>query len=236
MKIIVLSITPYKEKDGIIDAISEKGDISFLAKGIFDPKNKNSALNNNLIIADIELNEGNYKYSILKSAKIIANPMKLDSDFYYLSCLLLIAEATKQLLQDEEKIEIFDSLTEAVTALKTAKEPWVITLIYMAKLLKITGYDFEVNQCVFCGSKNNIVSFSFNDGGFVCQNCANEETERDLSKTQMLLIRSAFNATQYPNKDVTCDKIEFLAIINKFNEFIYDSFGVKLKSISLLNK
>ena len=60
MKIVVLSITPYKEKDAIIDAINEQGEMTFLAKGILDPKNKNSALNNLLAVADIEINEGNY--------------------------------------------------------------------------------------------------------------------------------------------------------------------------------
>lgn len=40
MKIIVLTINQYKEKDAIIEAISENGDITFLARGIFDPKSK----------------------------------------------------------------------------------------------------------------------------------------------------------------------------------------------------
>ena len=44
MKIIVLSITPYKEKDGIVKAISENESLTFLARGIKDPKSKNSAL------------------------------------------------------------------------------------------------------------------------------------------------------------------------------------------------
>ena len=67
MKIIVISITQYKEKDGIINAISEEGAITFLARGIFDPKNKNAGINNNLVIADIELSEGNFKYPTLKT-------------------------------------------------------------------------------------------------------------------------------------------------------------------------
>ena len=82
MKIIVLSITQYKEKDGIIDAISEQGSITFLAKGIMDPKNKNSAINNALVIADIELNEGNYKYPVLKTASITFTPMKTSNSYY----------------------------------------------------------------------------------------------------------------------------------------------------------
>ena len=150
MKIIVLSITPYKEKDAIIDAISEEGDITFTAKGILDPKNKNAAINNLLSIADIDLQEGNYKYPVLKSISNVENCMKLDNDLDYLSCLMLVAEATKSLLQDEEKEQIFNSLINAVKAIKKAREPWAVTIAYIAKLLKIGGYELEVNRCVFC--------------------------------------------------------------------------------------
>ena len=236
MKIIVLSITPYKEKDAIIDAIGEDGDITFLAKGIFDVKNKNASLNNILSIAEIELQEGNYKYPVLKNSSIILNPMKLQNDYYYLSSLLLIAEATKTLLQDEEKIRIFDSLTKAIVSLKEAKQPWEILLCYFAKLLTIGGYEFEVNCCVFCGSKKDIVTFSFIDGGFVCRSCLQEDTPRDLNTTQMLLIRSAFNNQEIDKINFNCTKEDALIVLSKFFEFINDSYGITLKSGALINK
>lgn len=236
MKIIVLSITQYKEKDGIIDAISEQGSITFLAKGIMDPKNKNSAINNALVIADIELNEGNYKYPVLKTASITFTPMKTSNSYYYLSSLLFIGEVTKTLLQDEEKIEIFETLADAVQKLKTTDNPWPIVLVYLAKLLTIGGYEFEVNQCVFCGTKKEIVAFSFKDGGFVCKNCLEADTERDLTKTQMLLIRSAFNNKNIKEANFECTKEDAIVVLNKFNEFIVDSYGLNLKCFDLLNK
>ena len=234
MKIIVLSITQYKEKDGIVDAISENGDITFLAKGIFDPKNKNAALNNSLVTADIELQEGNYKYPVLKTSSVIDNPMKLQNDLDYLTSLMLIAEMTKQLLQDEEKTLVFNSLLAAIHALKQAETPWAILLAYTAKILKVSGYEFEVNRCVFCGTTSNIVTFSFNDGGFVCQDCVEEDTERDLTKEQMLLIRAAFNVDDISTIKYNCKKEDALKVLSKFLEFISDSYGVTLKSTSLL--
>ena len=236
MKIIVLSITQYKEKDAIIDAISENGDITFLAKGILDPKNKNAQINNVLSIADIELNEGNYKYPVLKSATIEFVPMKVTNDYYYLSSLLLVAEATKTLLQDEEKEAIFDKLIAVIHALKVAKEPWAILLTYFAELLKITGYEFEVNHCVFCGTKQGIITFSFKDGGFVCKDCLEDDMERDLTTNQMLLIRSAFNSEEISEKMFECTKEDGLKVLNKFFEFIQDSYGVSFKSAALINK
>ncbi len=237
MKIIILSITPYKEKDAIIDAISENGDITFLAKGIYDPKNKNAAINNSLTIADVEFNEGKYKYPVLKAATAIENPMKVNSDLSYLSSIMYITEATKFLLQDEEKQMIFNSLIDSVHSLKKAEQPWEILLAYTATLLRVGGYEFEVNRCVFCGTKQNIVTFSFNDGGFVCQNCIAEETEKDLNKEQMLLIRSAFNTKDMKEINFKCSEKDGKYVLSKFLEFIADSYGIRLKSEKLiLNK
>lgn len=236
MKIIILSIVPYKEKDAIIDALSEDGDITFLAKGIMDPKNKNAALNNVLSIADIELNEGNYKYPVLKSSSIISNPMKLQNDYYYLASLLFIAEATKTLLQDEEKQAIFPDLVAAVTTLKGSNDVWPILLAYTAKIFKMSGYEFSVNQCVFCGTKQRIVTFSFPDGGFVCENCFEEGMARDLTNPQMLLIRSAFNSEDFSKIQFKCSEEDARVILNKFLEFIVESYGISLKSAALLKK
>lgn len=236
MRIITLSITPYKEKDAIINAISEEGEISFLVNGALNIKSKNSALNNQLVIADIELKDGNFKYPVLKSSNIIETPLKVKNDYYYLSSLYLLTEATKELLQEDEKQRIFNSLIQAIINLKTAESPWAIVLSYLAKVLKESGYEFAVNNCVFCGAKNDIVTFSFNDGGFVCRNCLEEEMERDLTKNQMLIIRAAFNVKDISEATFNIGKEDALVVLNKFMDFIKDSYGVTLKSIALLNK
>ena len=235
MKIVVLSITSYKEKDAIIDAISEEGNLTFLAKGVLDPKNKNASITNTLCIADIELTEGNYKYPVLKTVSIVLNPM-VNNKYYYLSSLLLIAEATKALLQEDERELIFSNLVSVIYALKDSKEPWKLLLPYFVSLFNATGYGFETNQCVFCGSKQGIVTFSFPDGGFVCQNCYQEGMETGLTKTQMLLLRAASNCKDIAKFDYSCSKEDAMAVLEKFFEFIYDSYGIHLKNASLLRK
>ena len=236
MKIIVISIAQYKEKDAIIESISEQGTITFLAKGVFDPKNKNAAINNILSIADIELNEGDYKYPVLKSASNVINSMKLNNDFYYLSCLMLIAESIKVLFQDEDKERIYNSLLSTLETLKTSKEPLKVLVAFYAALFKVSGHEFEVNRCVFCGSRQGIKTFSFADGGFVCQECLMEEMDCSLSKTQMLLIRAAVLCQDISKFTFECDKNDALVVLEKFFEFIYDFYGVYLKNAALIRR
>ena len=102
MKIIILSVTKYKEKDAIINAISETGYLSLTAKGILDPKCKNHELNNILNIVDVDFIEGDYKYPIIKRSKIVFSPVDLNSDYYLMSTLMLLSESTLHLLQENE--------------------------------------------------------------------------------------------------------------------------------------
>ena len=58
-----------------------------------------------------------------------------------------------------------------------------LTLICIANIIKESGYALEYDECVKCGSKKDIVSYSFNDGGFICIRCLshNEEVKSEVS-------------------------------------------------------
>jgi len=239
MKVIVLTINPYKEKDAIINAISEEGFITFSARGILNPTSKNAGLNNILTVADVTFSPTKSKYNILKESEILLTPYKVKEEYDYLTSLMLLDEVTNSLLQDEEKHKVFNHLIEAIEMLKEGKEnPLLIDLIYLARILKIAGYEFEVNKCLYCQGSKSIVAFNFSEGGFICKNCFDQEHSNDLeSVDQMLLMRFICNFNRENSK---ADSLKFKEsdlkfLLNKFYEFIVDGIGTKIKSISLLN-
>ena len=234
MKIIVLSINQYKEKDGIVNAISQSEDLSFLARGIKDPKSKNAAINNPLMIADVELMDGDFKYPILKSSKELFMPMKLNMNSTYLGSILLMNEIVLHLFPEEERFGMFDALEQGIIALKNNSDWLMVILKFMAEAIRIGGFELEVNRCIICGKKNRIMAFSFVEGGFICEECANEETERDLSKEQMILLRKIFNAHGYELVGSSYNKEDALTLFHHFTDFIQEAFGYRLKNTRLL--
>ena len=234
MKIIVLTINPYKEKDAIVSAICPDGYLTFLARGLKDPKSKNVALNNALSIADIELMDGDFKHPILKSSKSLFTPLRLEMDSKYLGSLLLMNEIVIHLFPDEEKHTMFRYLEEGITALKETNN-WLMTLlIYMAGAMRMGGFEFEVNRCVICGQKKKILAFSFVEGGFICQDCINDEFERDLSKEQMILLRAIFNSRDYHLLSSTYSEEDALVLFRKFIDFMQEAFGYRFKNLRLI--
>ena len=234
MKIIVLSINSYKEKDAVVSAISEHQFITFLARGIKDPKSKNSALNNPLTIADIDLMDGDFKYPVLKSSKQLFTPMNLDMNSKYIGSLLLMDEITNYLFPDEEKMNMFNALENGLVSLKKSGD-WLMTLlIFMAHTMRVGGFELEVNRCLGCGSRNNIVAFSFADGGFLCKNCTSEEVNNDLNKQQMLLLREIINSRDYHLLSSGYNQEDALVLFNKFVEFMEEAFGYHFKNLRLV--
>ena len=234
MKVIVLTINPYKEKDAIISGVSESECITFLARGIRDPKSKNAAINNPLTIADIELMDGNFKYPVLKSSKQLFTPMRLEMDAKYLGSLILMNEIVNYLFPDEDKPKMFKVLEEAVTALKKSDDWLLALLIFMSHALRVGGFELEVNKCVCCEKKNNIVAFSFVEGGFLCADCITPEVNRDLNKNQMLLLRKVFNSRDFHILGSEYDHAEGLVLLQKVIEFMEEAFGYHFKNLCLI--
>ena len=234
MKIIVLSISAYKEKDAIISAISENEFVTFLARGLKGQNSKNAALNNALTIADIELMDGNFKNPILKNSKPLFTPMRLDMHSKYLGSLLIMNEVVNYLFPDEEKARMFHYLEDGLTVLKK-KDDWLMTLlIYFAQAIREGGFELEVNRCVRCGKKNKIVAFSFEEGGFICQECIDEEVNCDLTKNQMILLRQIFNSRDYHLLDSSYDKEDALVLFQRVIAFMEEAFGYHFKNLRLI--
>ena len=52
-----------------------------------------------------------------------------------------------------------------------------LILITIASIIKESGYALEFDECVKCGSKKDIVSYSFLEGGFICIKCLKNHHE-----------------------------------------------------------
>lgn len=234
MKIIILSLTQYKEKDSIVNAISEDEYLTFNAHGILSPSSRNAAINNVLTVADVVLTTSKSNKYSLKECSVIESPFVFNNDFNLLVAMNIIAEATNKMLEDQEKHLAFNYLDRAIKALKHTKNPLLIAIAYLCKLSNLAGYSIEINRCVRCGSKKNIVAFSFEEGGYICKDCILEEDRRDLTVEQMLLIRDLASTFDFDFNHIEHDDDRDKFLLDKFLKFINEVGGVHLSSCELI--
>ena len=231
MKFIVLTVTKYKDYDAIISGINdEKGLIEFKALGVYRPNNKNKIILNPLTVCDITFTNQNQKYDILKEVSTILSPYGLSDSLEKLSSIQRIAKLTKMGLQDEEFVDFYDTLFKTIQSLQRNDQPYLTLISYISTFLKKVGYAFEMNHCVRCGSKNGIVVFSFDEGGFICKDClSSEDSYSHFTTQQILLLRFLYLfSEEYNFKKVNYNEEDCITILNSYICFINDQLGIDL--------
>lgn len=236
MKIIVLSITKIGEKDALVNAISPEGYLTFKAHGVLSPTSKNALINNPLAIVDAILTNNKSGSKSLKECSLIFMPDFTSSNLTYLVAINTFLEATIKMLNDDEKHLAFPYLETCLMLLSSAKYPLFTLIAYLAKLIKLAGSSFEINQCVNCGSRKKIVAFSFVDGGYICENCYDESIDKDLSIYQLSLIRPLCGTKDFYFDNLEYKEGEVNILLKKFILFINDGIGVLLESPRLILK
>lgn len=235
MKLIITNITAYKEKDALMSGINEDGLYLFRVPGLYSPKSKFASINNPLTVIEPIFSESKTtKHYTLKEASLLFSPMSGTLDINYVTCISILLQATNKLIEDEERYLLYHDLLNALLALKNKVNPYLVALKYLIALLNLSGFELNVNSCIRCGGKKNIVAFSFLEGGFICQDCLTEEDKNDLDIQEMKYIRNIYIHDGYDFVNDKYDPKVVISLLKKINIFLYDALGYQIKDINNL--
>ena len=231
MKVIILSANAYKEKDAIVNALSEEKQISFLVRGVFSSNSKKSFVNVPLSIVDVVFTEGNAKHKSAKTVELISSPLHVTDSLSHLSTIALISDLCNKLVSDEEKYLLYPHLMKVINSLEKGIPPYMPLSYLVGKILEITGYELNLSNCVRCGKTSDIIEFSFVEGGFLCKDCYDAEVDSHLTVEQMKVLRHAILSkdNEFPADKFSLEDTK--VVFNKLMEFIYDCFSVRFKNI-----
>ena len=229
----ILSETSYGETSKIINVWTKKyGVIGIMCKGAKSLKSKNrvSTMRFSYAKFNIYLKQG--KLSTLVSADVINPLKKIRSDITLIGYLSYLTELTEQVIKQNNDSLLFDDFINSILKIEDGLDPLVITNILEIKYLEKLGELFNLDECVVCGSKNNIVTINADKGGFICLNCLSNEVIVDKKVIKMLRMYYYVNI-----KSITNIKVEdnIKNTINNFLDMYYDRYtGLYLNSKNFL--
>lgn len=232
----VLSEIPYGESSKIINVLTrEYGVIGIMCKGAKSLKNRYRVPTMKLSYSHFNIMYKENKLSTLVSADVI-NPFKLvKSDILLVSFLAYLTELTSQVVKQSNDIEnIYDDFIKTILKLEDGLDPIVLTNILEIKYLEYLGVLFNLNECVICGSKNNIATFDADKGGYICINCLTNEIIVD--KKVIKMIRMYYYVNIDSIKEIKVDDVT-KNTINKYLDLYYERYtGLYLNSKDFLKK
>jgi len=230
---IVVSESPYSESSKIINIITrEFGIIGIMAKGANKLKSKLRNGSSKLSYATFNISYKEKGLSTLVEVNPINNLKNIKTDINKISFAYYIIDLVKQVVKHEYNEQIYNILVSAILKIEEGFDPQIITNILELKMLDYLGVRPVIDECASCGSKTNIITISGDRGGYLCQNC--RQNEYIVSDKTIKLIRMFYY--------VDISKISKLEISKKskgeidmfINEY-YDRYtGLYLKSKSFI--
>ena len=200
----ILSETSSGETSKIINVwTKEYCIIGIMCKGAKSLKSKNrvSTMRFSYARFNIYLKQG--KLSTLISADVINPLKKIRSDITLIGYISYLTELTEQVIKQNNDSSLYDDFINAILKIEEGLDPLVITNILEIKYLEKLGVLFNLDECVLCGSKNNIVTIDSDKGGFICLNCLTNEVIVDKKVIKMLRMYYYINI-----KSITNIKVE----------------------------
>jgi len=230
---IVLNSHDYSESSRIINvSTKEHGIIGMMAKGAKRPKNSLSSVTNPLIYGEFNIYYKEGKLSTLISVDVINNFKNIMKDITLISYATFITELTGQVLKHDNDAELFDIFANSLIKIDQGLNPKVITNIVELKYLSFLGIMPILEECAICGDKTNIVALSSYKGGYLCNECAEGETnsEKAIKLIRMFNLVNLETITKLEVKDNVQKEID-----NFINDY-YDRYsGLYLYSKKLLD-
>ena len=230
---IIIHQLAQKEKDAMLSFLTNEGLLSIYARGIKDNKSKNAHAVSVGCLSSLEINEGRLGGKSLKSATLITylgENLKSLLDYACFNYALELARKADEAIEDKESA--YKALHNFLT-IRKEDDSIAHLLAYIAQILIILGERIKIDGCVYCDNKSEIVSYSLDDGGLVCQNHFDKGRMEKESKDQINLLRFLFMAKQEEASRLNLSLIQYLHLLNQYHIFLKDNLGIDIKSFTL---
>lgn len=232
---MIVSETPYGDTSKIIHLYTkEYGIIGIMCKGVQSMKNRLRALTMKFTYGSFYIYYKEDKLSILKDVDILEELKMIKKDIILISYLNYITELTTQVYKQSEEKVLYELYMATVKKINAGMDPLILTNILELKYLPYLGVGLELDSCILCGNKKDIVTIDADTGGFVCKNCYTDQILVSPKTIQMIRMYYYVDINSISKLKIS---EEIVREINFFINRYYERYtGLFLNSKKFLNK
>lgn len=232
---IVITETPYGDNSKIINLLTkEKGIIGIMCNNAKSIKNPLRTKTIKFTYGYFHINYNENKLSKLIDVDIIDNFSNIKNDIELISYASYLNELTYQVTKQNDEQEIFNLYISTLLKLNEKHNPQILTNILELKYLDYLGVGLNLEHCINCGDKKNILTIDPDEGGYICSECYTNQ--KILTPKAIKLIRMYYLINIDSISSIKIDK----SVVNEINYFIdkyYERYtGLYLKTKDFLKK
>lgn len=232
---IIVSETPYGDTSKIINLFTkEYGIIGVMCKGVKSMKSRLRALTIKFTYGSFYIYYKEDKLSILKDVDVLDDFKTIKNDILLISYLNYLTELTTQVYKQSNEPFLYELYIQGIKKINAGFNPLVITNILELKYLPFLGVGLELDACILCGNKTNIVTLDADEGGYICKSCYTNQivvSSKTVKMVRMYYYVEVNSISELKISDEVIKEINFF--INRY----YERYtGLYLNSKKFLNK
>ena len=169
---VVLRTHRLGESDRIVVFVTKgHGKVRAVAKGVRKTKSRFGGRLEPCSHVSMLLYEGRGELDIVSQAETVDHFRAVREDLDRMAAAMTLLEAVDQVAQEgEANVRLYQMLVGALRALAARSSPLLVPAFFW-KLLSIEGAHPVLEQCVSCGSEDDLVAFDLAEGGVLCRSC-----------------------------------------------------------------
>lgn len=228
----VIQANKYKERDTIISFMTKECKKTILVRGGYKPEAKNHAATFifNKLLLDVNVTKPNFW--VVDGQKTLINYTGLYEKLEYSLLGQYMNEILVKFFRDEDALP-YDYYESVLKAAKEGFDPVTLAFIFACSSINRLGLSPNVDECVFCGSKKNLVAFDLTEGGFICNKCSSEMRKNPSSLEYLKVFRYGFKVKPDQIKRAILPKLTTLNCLRELSMYLQDQLGYKINSLDL---
>lgn len=230
---IIIKEIPYGETSKIIHVYTRDGVLGIMCKGAKTLKSPFRATTLKFTYGRFNIYYKENKLSTLVSVDIIDYFSNIKNDIVLLSYLNYLTELTSQVIKQSNE-NVYEDFITAIIKMNEGLDPLILCNILEIKYLDYLGVGLNLDSCVGCGSKVNILTIDGDRGGYICSHCYQNEIIVDQKSIELLRMYYYVDIKSISKLKIS-NKVR--DEINHFLNTYYDRYtGLYLKSKNFLKK
>ena len=231
---VVISVTPFKETSAICSIITSNGLESIFVSNAYKVKNSLKPLLIPFNYLSIEYSTSSDKLLIAKGCEIIKDYSPLISSYknnLFLQCLIQIITFSFN-YNEHFSLDFFLLILDSIN---NKKNLLTLLLLFVGRVYYDLGIKQNVSSCIICNNEKNIISYSLNEGGFICNKCLNKNHNFiNKNKNQLFIFKYIFSEVSADslNKEIPLE--DGIKVLIELTRHLESYFGInKLTSIDI---
>lgn len=188
---IVIRTNDYGETNKIVTLYTDRfGKIGVMARGAKKPRSRLAAVTQPFVYG-LYLIQFGTGLGTMQQGEVINAHRHIQNDLFKAAYASYVAELTDKLTEErKQEPSLFRLLKLTLAYMNDGVDAEILTMIYALKMLYVAGIAPHLSHCIYCKKSEGAFSFSFREGGFLCESCqAADPHARQMSPAVSKLLK-----------------------------------------------